>query len=74
MENGQRKFVEHLMPEILVPNLSGSKQFDPRFAPIGNDLCWTHQFLRKSTAFLNARIDLILVPFDQASVGKRSLP
>ena len=22
------KFIEHQMPEILVPNLSGSKQFD----------------------------------------------
>ena len=30
------KFVEHLMPEFLVPNLSGSKHFDPGFAPIEN--------------------------------------
>ena len=29
-------FVEHLMPEILVQNLSGSKHFDPGFAPIEN--------------------------------------
>ena len=39
----KEKFVEHLMPEILVPNLSGSKHFDPGFAPIekwpGPDPC-----------------------------------
>ena len=28
------KFVEHLMPEILVPNLSRSKHFDPGLTPI----------------------------------------
>ena len=28
------KFVAHLMPEILVPNLSASKHFNPGFAPI----------------------------------------
>ena len=28
------KFVAHLMPKILVPNLSGSKQFEPGFSPI----------------------------------------
>ena len=30
------KFVENLLPEILVPNLSGSKHYDPGKAPIEN--------------------------------------
>ena len=59
------------MPKILVPNLSGSEHFDPSLSPSKNGPVRTHQFLRKSTAFLKARIDMILMPFDQASVGKR---
>ena len=30
----KEKFVVHLMPEILIPNLSGSKHFNPGFSPI----------------------------------------
>ena len=51
------KFVKHLMPEILVPNLSGLNHFDLGSVKPGpkNGPVWTHQFLAKPTAFLNGR-------------------
>ena len=62
------KFVAHPIPEILVPNIPGSKHYDPVKAGTKNDVLSTPLYVDRPTAFLAGPTELISVPFDQASV------
>ena len=66
--------VDHECPKFWYQNCLDRSTLTPVLPRSKIHSARTHTFLAKLTVFCSGRIELISVSFDQASVGKRSLP
>ena len=70
----KEKFVEHLMPEILVPNLSGSRHFDPGLNPTEKWPCLDSPIFAKVCSFFKWSDQADFGVIRQENVVRSALP